>query len=636
MATRRRRRRLLAGGSLLAFLLAVVAHRGVLDTWFVGHDTLPFLLTSRVETPADLLGLFTAPMLAGTEFVRFGLFYRPVSNLTYAVDYWLWGLDPFGYHLTNLLLHGAAAALAVPAVAAVTHSDRVGALAGALFAVHPLAVDVVPTTARRHDLLLAVFGLLALWLFVSSHRRGNRRGWYAAALVYAIALLSKETALVLAPLVGLWALLGHPALRGDPDDGASWRVPSATDLARATVDALRATAPLAVATVAYLGLRVAVIGDLGGYLVTYPAIQRPLAPVRYLVSLAYPADVLSAVADAIPAGTVVVVAGLAVLAAGYAAAFVRATRTGSPAASTPGESSGLDETSGSEAKHGGPRTVDRAAALGRGALAVGAAVALVAVGGVLARASAPAPVAVPGVAHPVWYAVGIGVVAAAGGALALARSVLGSAGTGRSELFLLVWLALPVPLFVLSGKYTFRSGYFFVVPFVALLARYLVGRWDAASGSRGSSGGPRGSADRPRGPRRDRVRVALALAALVLVIPSLAASPLLHDDTGWEAVGESNRVTLEAVEREAAAVDGDPVVVRGLAFTVDHEPKRLGQARERKVLRPYTVETWLRLRGVESPVTGGEPRHLDDLPPRTWTTTSTENGTRVISVHYGR
>ena len=101
---------LAAGGLVLCVVLG--AHYEVLTYWFTGSDTLTLIEKSRMRSVEEAITVLTSPLMYGTNFsIIVALFYRPVANLSYALDSWLWGLDLFGYHLTGLLLHGSVACL---------------------------------------------------------------------------------------------------------------------------------------------------------------------------------------------------------------------------------------------------------------------------------------------------------------------------------------------------------------------------------------------------------------------------------------------------------------------------------------------------------------------------------------------
>jgi Tfp pilus assembly protein PilF len=160
--------------------------------------------------------------------------WTPVTWLTHGLDYVLWGMNPAGYHLGNLLLHGANAGLvyllgrrllaaALPAVGAAR--VRAGALVAALlWALHPLRVESVAWITERRDVLAACLGLLAVlaWLRATSIEGRPGRGWYAASLaLFVIGLLSKSM-LVSLPLV-LLVLDVYPLRRLHLGDGRTVR-----------------------------------------------------------------------------------------------------------------------------------------------------------------------------------------------------------------------------------------------------------------------------------------------------------------------------------------------------------------------------------------------------------------------------
>ena len=130
--------------------------------------------------------------------------YWPLVYTTFWLEHKLWGFDPTGYHVVNVLLHLANVLL-------LWHLLRRLAVPGAwmmaaVFAVHPLHVESVAWAIERKDVLSGLFYLAAAlaWMrFVEQ----PRRGWYAWSLaLYAAALLSKSIVVTLpvALLIGHW------------------------------------------------------------------------------------------------------------------------------------------------------------------------------------------------------------------------------------------------------------------------------------------------------------------------------------------------------------------------------------------------------------------------------------------------
>jgi tetratricopeptide (TPR) repeat protein len=149
--------------------------------------------------------------------------YMPLPWLSYAVDYAVWGLNPLGYHLTNVLLHAAAATLFRGLARRVLAASlpgtggaelELGATAAALaFALHPLRVESVAWISERRDVLAGLFFMPTLiWHWDAAAARGARRRTLLALSVaaYACAALSKAS---VAPLPAVLLLLDVYPLR---------------------------------------------------------------------------------------------------------------------------------------------------------------------------------------------------------------------------------------------------------------------------------------------------------------------------------------------------------------------------------------------------------------------------------------
>src|SRR3989442_14442075 len=132
--------------------------------------------------------------------------YIPLTWMTLGLDYLLWGMNPLGYHLTNLLLHAANAAvfffilrriltLALPSPSERGHALAVSAgFAALVFAIHPLRVESVAWATERRDVLSGLLYLLTILIYLRTCERGARgRGWYwLSVAVFVCALLSKS------------------------------------------------------------------------------------------------------------------------------------------------------------------------------------------------------------------------------------------------------------------------------------------------------------------------------------------------------------------------------------------------------------------------------------------------------------
>ena len=139
--------------------------------------------------------------------------YQPLSWMTYGLDYLIWGMNPTGYHLTNLILHAANGVFLyfvsrrlLAAAFSISDSgswqlDASAAFAALFFAIHPLRVESVAWATERRDVLSGFFYLGTIYFYVRAglNRESKQRWrWLGFALIaYGLSLLSKATSITL-------------------------------------------------------------------------------------------------------------------------------------------------------------------------------------------------------------------------------------------------------------------------------------------------------------------------------------------------------------------------------------------------------------------------------------------------------
>jgi hypothetical protein len=237
---------------LVPVLLAVLAYLPILKSFFTGTDAITLIESSRIDSFEDFLKTVSRPLMDGTPFVNVALFYRPLATLSYALDYAIWGLNPFGYHLANLILHALVTLAVAFLVRSLARDNVAGLLAATIFAMHPILVESVPAVDRRHDLIAGLFVVVSLALFVrANHRERFGRLWQVLSLAsYCLALGGKEIAVILPGLIFTYAALFQGPGR----------------LRHRLAQALKITAPHAIVTLVYMMGRILVLDGIGGYL----------------------------------------------------------------------------------------------------------------------------------------------------------------------------------------------------------------------------------------------------------------------------------------------------------------------------------------------------------------------------------
>ena len=127
--------------------------------------------------------------------------YQPVSVLTYLFEYRFFGLNPYPYHLTNIIVH-LFNCLLVFWLFYLIGGRVLGAwIVSVLFVIHPLRVESVAWVSERKDVVYAFFFLCACIAYIYYLKNGENRKLYCLAIIaFILSLLSKPMAITL-PLV---------------------------------------------------------------------------------------------------------------------------------------------------------------------------------------------------------------------------------------------------------------------------------------------------------------------------------------------------------------------------------------------------------------------------------------------------
>jgi len=236
-----------------AIVMAAYARAPFLD--FVYDDDIIVKANPYITSAKNIPAYFTEHIWSNLNHARKN-YYRPVFLLWLLGNYLEFGTDPPGWHLSSLLLHLGSVVLVYLLALRIT-SQRFAALAAALlFGLHPVQVENVAWASASTELLGSFLALAALHCYFLSLDSAPRRVLLLASSVflYALAVMAKETAIIVPAIIFLHEWLDRPAspVRPAPrSPGAALRA------------ALHESIPFGIVAVAYLAARVAVLEGMG-------------------------------------------------------------------------------------------------------------------------------------------------------------------------------------------------------------------------------------------------------------------------------------------------------------------------------------------------------------------------------------
>jgi protein O-mannosyl-transferase len=193
---------------VLMFFALLLMHAGALRNDFYWDDR-PLILEGKLRPSlASIPDLFKHEMWYSVDLGERAPIarvdtYRPLSNLSFWIDSFLWDQNPVGFHLMNLVIHLGNLILLYLLVRKLA-SDRIALWTTLFFGLHPLTVECIHYISARTDSLANFFSILSIY-FLISRPVSWRRDFYAGCSLIAGAMV-KETALVALPIWLLFSI----------------------------------------------------------------------------------------------------------------------------------------------------------------------------------------------------------------------------------------------------------------------------------------------------------------------------------------------------------------------------------------------------------------------------------------------
>jgi len=186
---------------LFIALIITIVFSGSLKNDFSWDDKYLIINNPYVKSWSYVPEIFKMQLYEGGQMNS--NFYRPLQLLSFMVDYSIWKLNPFGYHLTSLLLHIFNSILVYLILISIMGGSSLALLAAILFGISPVISGISYYISARSDLLMALFMFLSLLFFIKHTKKKNNILYISSIILFILALLSKEMAVVLLMLLVL-------------------------------------------------------------------------------------------------------------------------------------------------------------------------------------------------------------------------------------------------------------------------------------------------------------------------------------------------------------------------------------------------------------------------------------------------
>ncbi|MCK9430464.1 MAG: hypothetical protein M0R17_10725 [Candidatus Omnitrophica bacterium] len=176
--------------------VCLVIYAGYLNNGFVFDDKTLVVENPLIKSAHLLPNVFKTGIYDYWSGIQpYDRMYRPLQMLSYYLDYNLWGLKPFGFRLSNVLLHLFNSILVFYLISLLFKHKLLAASTAILFLVHPVQISSVAYISARGDLLSAFFILGCCVLFLKFLKNKNYLLYFLSIFASILALLSRENAL---------------------------------------------------------------------------------------------------------------------------------------------------------------------------------------------------------------------------------------------------------------------------------------------------------------------------------------------------------------------------------------------------------------------------------------------------------
>lgn len=192
---------------ILVFIVGFMVYANTLSADFIWDDEYLILNNSQIKSFKHLPNVFKTYVGYGSENIN--NFYRPFQEIANMIDYFLWGRVPFGFHLTNNVLHSLVGVMVFLFIYYLCGDILVSGVAALFYAVHPVHTEAVAYIAGRADSLYALFFLLSMVFFIrfvnsTIDNKSDHLQYVLSIVLFICSLLSKEIIIAMPLIIFLY------------------------------------------------------------------------------------------------------------------------------------------------------------------------------------------------------------------------------------------------------------------------------------------------------------------------------------------------------------------------------------------------------------------------------------------------
>jgi len=191
---------------IVVLSLTAIAYISTLQFQFVYDDGAQIVGNQLIEQWRFVPYYFHMQVWAHINPHQAGNYYRPIFMIWMRLNQALFGFNPMGWHFTTLLMHVLATFFVYKLARRLSQSEPIGLIAALIFGLHPLHIEAVAWVSGVTEALFAILLIPSFLLFLD-WREGRPNSRTYSLLLFALAIFSKETAVLMMPLVFAYAWL---------------------------------------------------------------------------------------------------------------------------------------------------------------------------------------------------------------------------------------------------------------------------------------------------------------------------------------------------------------------------------------------------------------------------------------------